>query len=55
MAGGGEGGGEAGQRGQAVVTELTKRASQQPLAYLGGAAALGVFVGMLLRGKSFPG
>lgn len=53
----GEGGsdetqGSAGQRVKAIVQQLSQRASSQPLPYLGGALAIGVIVGLVLRGRN---
>ena len=49
--GAGTGGGEATQRVKQLLDELAERASRQPLPYLGGALAAGLFIGLLLRGR----
>ncbi len=48
---GGGAGGDAGERAKDVMGQLAERASAKPLPYLGGAAAVGLLVGMALRGR----
>ena len=48
---GGGSGGDAAERANELVGQLAERASRQPLPYLGGAAATGLVVGLLLRGR----
>lgn len=48
---GGGAGGDAGERAKDAMGQLADRASAKPLPYLGGAAALGLLVGIALRGR----
>ena len=48
---GGGAGGDAGERAKDAMGQLAERASAKPLPYLGGAAAVGLLVGMALRGR----
>lgn len=45
-------GGEAAERARALAGQLAQRTSQQPLPYLGGPLAVGVVVGLVLRGRN---
>jgi ElaB/YqjD/DUF883 family membrane-anchored ribosome-binding protein len=49
--GDGGGGGQAGQRAKQLSDEVASRTRRQPLPYLGGAFAAGVFFGLVLRGR----
>jgi ElaB/YqjD/DUF883 family membrane-anchored ribosome-binding protein len=51
---GGGRGGDAGEQAKTALANLSERASTQPLPYLGGAAAAGLVLGMLLRGRKKP-
>jgi ElaB/YqjD/DUF883 family membrane-anchored ribosome-binding protein len=44
-------GGDAGARAKDLMSQVAERASSQPLPYLGGAAAVGLVVGLALRGR----
>ncbi len=48
---GGGAGGDAGQQAKDALGTLAERASREPLPYLGGALALGLVLGLILRGR----